>query len=238
MRKQAGSTERLAEAATAEGDEMRKQAAATERYVAVSEEARRSAAMPWLATGSSETEAVTLLIDGIQTDTPGGAFIMTRADGYIGCGLELFNIGNGLALIDPKEVWVLSSARCSQPTRVRWPGRADWPCVGVSRSVQFFFKVPVTAHEWADLTLGDFTGHADGHACGEFVVEIVYTDAAGGQPVQVYVDVFQDMPAGASPPPLTATGWVVGAISYCHIGDETPFARVEIALPETTLGFA
>jgi hypothetical protein len=108
----------------------------------------------------------------------------------------------------------------------------------VSRSVQFFFKVPVTAHEWADLSLGDFTGHADGHACGEFVVEIVYTDAAGGQPVQVYVDVFQDMPAGASPPPLTATGWVVGAISYCHIGDETPFARVEIALPETTLGFA
>ncbi len=70
MRKQAEATELLATAARAEGDEMRKQAQATERHVAVSDEARRGASMPWLATGSSKTEFVTLLIDGSRGTRP------------------------------------------------------------------------------------------------------------------------------------------------------------------------
>ncbi len=42
---------------------------------------------------------------------------MTRDDGYIGCGLELINIGNGLALIDPYEVWVPQGAEVQgEPT--------------------------------------------------------------------------------------------------------------------------
>src|SRR5271157_4023166 len=73
IRKQAEATELLAAAARAESNEMRKQAEATERHVTVSDEARRGSTMPWLATGSSKTESVTLLIDGIQTDTPNGA---------------------------------------------------------------------------------------------------------------------------------------------------------------------
>jgi len=110
--------------------------------------------------------------------------------------------------------------------------------VGVNRSVQLYFKVPVNSGEWAGLTLEGFTGHVDGNASGDFAVEIVYADATGGQPVQVFVEVFQDLPGGVlSPvPPLTTTDWVVGAISYYHKDDEKPFAKVEVALPEATGG--
>ena len=151
---------------------------------------------------------------------PDGSVSLQRAvvgvvDAEIVISFLLRNVGSGIALLNEA---VLRGRTLGTSELMRHPYRA-------------FFTVPVLQPGEETAVVFHWTPHGSDPArafdelsgrpgvWGEFYVDVLYTDAGGGQATWAIIHL--------TPTSATADSWVVHAISYRRDGEETPLAHVE-----------
>jgi len=201
----AEATETEARAVVEQSKKVAAQAAASEEQSRISGEALLASIRPWL----------TAMVQGevVQGEVPRPAtihLVEREKDDAISCSIPLRNVGNGLALIQPSMCRFLGRIPGDPPEPVVLSqGNPTVAAVAPGEDTRVRFTIARTSSQWTGLTLDGVVGR-DRHK-GEFFVEVLYTDASGGQPTWAKVHVT------ATLSPIAPYPWRVSDIAYHHV---------------------
>ncbi len=163
-------TSNLAEQTKDMAAEAKREADASFAQVELTGAALNASTRPWL-TLPPEAPPSNRHPDGNQPS-------LTHSTEMIWIEVRLENVGNGLALIDPKGITV-HPRTAPQDGPASRNGQCDYAVVPPNRIVQLTFGIDTEMEQPPWKEIGDFSGADSAYA--EFSVEVKYADAAGGQ---------------------------------------------------------
>jgi hypothetical protein len=183
--------------------------AATKEAKAVEDQLRASV-QPWL---TWEPEYAVNVDFGANPDpigdypTSSGTYpsvdLRERPDELAGY-IILRNVGNGLALIDTRNSWVIGEHDDYTEDRQYVTLQTKSPVVAVGTDTILTFHIPKTSSVWSQLDLGTFTRRRN--STGHFRIEVVYKDAVQGNSNTAKIKI--------SSPEVTSDWWTVHQIDY------------------------
>jgi hypothetical protein len=214
----AESTEAEARAVVEQSEKVAAQAAASEEQSRIGREALQASIRPWL---TAVVHGEVVLSGPLITDPT--EIHLSEKDDSITCSIPLRNVGNGLALIQPSMCRFLGRIPGGPPEPVVLSqGNPTAAAVGSGEHTRIRFTIAKTSSQWTGLTLEGIVGR-DRHK-GEFFVEVLYTDASGGQPTWARVHAAAALSLAARDP------WRVSDIAYHHAAEGNLLSKAPFAV--------
>lgn len=220
----AEATETEARAVLEQSEKVAAQAAASEDQSRISVEALQASIRPWL---TAVVHAEVRIPSSTGLDP--AIYLSERESDFV-CSIPLRNVGNGLALIQPSMCRFVGRVLGvpSEPVALS-QGTPTAAAVGPGEATRIEFTIAKTSSQWTGLTLDAIVG-LDRHN-GEFFVEVLYTDASGGQATWARAHVAAVASLEAEYP------WRVSEIAYHHAEEGSLLSKEPFAITRFSTGW-
>jgi len=212
-RKAAKDTSTMAKATADEARAIEQQLGHSADQVRVAEQSLRASAQPWLAWEETFEVPVPSRASGSEPGT--GAYIYNQSTFALRGGLRVHNVGNGLAIVDLSESWVLACVPQAPGQRERRGHPAiDNPVIPAGGSAEITFAVDLEGENGTGPTFDELVGRSS--TAGQFALEICYRDAIRRSPTRAIFSLES---------PRHEYEWVVSRIEYrTDATAQAPFA--------------
>ncbi len=216
-------TKDMATATLREAVAVEKQLSQAAAQVRIADEALRANVQPWLTWKASWNSAD---LDERSYGYSTTAYLSGEHSGVgikdTGNGLEGYllvrNVGNGLALINTADSWVLGETDQNEIDQRYVTLSTQMPVMPTDQVIQLGFKISPVSAAWTALTLDSFARRPASH--GHFSIDVTYTDAVRSSPTLARFKIASR--AGGQ------DDWVVYRIEYYSGDDPEPTLSVAV----------